>query len=470
MQRKHIWLVLIGVLCLASCLKDKSNNYIHPANQATTTLDSQVITVYQFDTLRVASNLKLNGVNPGAIKYSWILYVSGATDKQVLDTTQDLKALVAVQAGSYNLDLYAEDTTTGIITRARMFIKVRSPFNEGWFVIEKTAAATDISLIAPGDSVFHNIFSKVNPTVSLSPDLQNISIFKRGATQYIYALAKDGGTQINSSSFLVNGSMSDWFFVMPAKDRNCQLYMASSMNEAMLVNGRPYQVSLMYPPPYKLGLAPQGNDYYMQPFDMSSYGQGAVYYDSIHQHFNIMDDYSPELSAFPPPDDGAAFDLNNINKRLLWAGKQPSAIVYCLFGNNRNDSLFIYRFQSDGPYSSPMDVTAVQNAPGFSSASAWKVSASLPHIYYAKDNILYLYDVPAGKARQVYVFPAGTGVAAINLDPVAGNRLAVATNTAGAGAVYFFEISTTGDFTGATYSNMVKGFGEIRNIIYKPAP
>ncbi|MFB6454644.1 PKD-like family lipoprotein [Chitinophaga sp. Hz27] len=471
MQVRNILLALTGALLFASCLKDKSNNDIHPVNEATTDINGQSITVYQFDTLRVASNLKLNGVSAGAVKYSWVLYPYGTSlDKYVLDSTVDLKKMISVQAGTYYLDMYAKDTTTGIITRAKLNVKVVSPFNEGWLVLEKGAASSDISLIDTRDSAFHNIYSKANPLVPLSPSMQNISVFKRGATQYIYALAKDGGTQINSSSFLANGSMSDWFFVMPAKDRNCQVYMANSMNESMIVSGKPYQLSLMVPAPYKLGLAPQNNDFYMLPYDLSSMMMGAIYYDSIHQHFNVMDMYSPELSVLPPPDNGAAFDFNNVNKRLLWADKQPTEIAYCLFANNNDDSLFVYRFQSYGPYSTALDVMNVINAPGLSSASAYKVSAALPHIYYAKDNILYLHDVPAGKSRQVFAFPAGTTVAAINMYGKNTGRLVVGVNDAGGGSVYLFDIASTGDFMGATYSKVLKGFGTIKNLIYKPAP
>ncbi|PSL49856.1 PKD family protein [Chitinophaga niastensis] len=457
------WLLFTG------CYKDKGNYQYHDINKITTGLTDSTITVFQFDTLHINTSVLQTIPDAAGLSYEWVMYPDNGVPltRRTLDTTRNLNALISEGPGAYVLNLFITDKKTGVTTTKKLSIRVVSALNEGWLVLEDGNTNADVSIITPVDSVFHHIYSKANPKLPLPAGTHHVYVTNRRGAQNIYFLSPLSGTQVDYSTFMAFASFKDWFFIAPAPKP--QIYMTFNGGEAMINDGKPYGLSVMVPPPYKFSLAPVGN-YYMAPFDMSSIF-GPTLYDTISQRFLGQDPYSFDLIDFSNAQPGDAFNMNNVGKHLQYAEGGPrSDQTYCLFRNNKNDSLFIYSFSNAGPYSTPTAVDTVSTAPGMSTAGIFRMSALLPHLYYASGNKLYLYDILAGKARLVYSFAAGTDVRCMKLLTSDYRTLAVATSESGEGKVYYFPIAATGDFQGNTYSKVFGGFGKINDIAYKKAP
>jgi hypothetical protein len=387
--------------------------------------------------------------------------------RRTLDTARNLNALITEGPGAYVLNLFITDKKTGITTTKKLGIKVVSALNEGWLVLEDGSDNADVSIITPVDSVFHHIYSKANPKQSLPPGTHHLYVTSRRGAQNIYLLSGAAATQVNYSTFAVIAGFRDWFFIAP--DPKPQLYITFDGGEVIINDGKPYGLSLYVVPPYKFSLAPVGN-YYMAPFDMASI-YGPVLYDTISQRFLSQDSYTFDLISFVNGQPGDAFNMNKVGKHLQYAENGPgNDQTYCVFKNNYNDSLFIYTFSNAGSYSTPGAVDTVATAPGINTANIFRMSQLLPHLYYVSGNKLYLYDIPAGKARLVYSFATGTEVRSMKLVRPGYRTLVVATHESGEGKVYYFPVAATGDFEGNTYSKVFSGFGKINDIAYKKAP
>jgi hypothetical protein len=453
---------------LTGCYKDKGNYQYHDLNNITTNLSDTTISIFQLDTLRIHPEVKQSIPDKEGLEYEWVMYADILTPltRRTLSNTRNLDALIVEGPGPYVLNLYIRDKSTGVTTIVEQHIKVVSALNEGWLVLEDGSPQADISIITPVDAVFHHIYSKINPEIPLPQGTHHLYVFERRNSQIIYILSPAGGTQVDYSTFMTIGKFKDWFYVAP--EAKPQLYMPFDGGEVLLNDGRPFCMSLYVPPPYKLSLAPAGH-YYMAPFDLKSM-YGPVLYDTISQRFIAQDAFTFDLINFSNGEVTDAFNMNNIGKHMQYAENGPGYDQsYAFFKNNNNDSMFVYTFTNSGPYSTPGTAAPIGTAPGIKDAGIFRMSKLLPHLYYASNNKIYLYDIPAAAARVTYSFPAGTVIRSMKTTDD-NNQLIVATYENTAGKVYYFNISATGDFERNNYSKVFGGFGLINDLAYKNAP
>ena len=457
------WLLLTG------CYKDKGNYQYHDINAINSGIPDTTLTVFQFDTLHLQTNIQQSMPAQAGLSYEWVMYpvVLAPLTRRTLGTTANLDALITEGPGTYVLNLFITDNATKVTTTKNMQVKVVSALNEGWLVLEDGSTMGDVSIITPVDSVFHHIYSKANPRLPLPAGTHHVYVTNRRGAQNIYLLSPAGGTQVSFSTFMAIADFRDWFFVAPAPKP--QIYTTFDGGEVIFNNGQPYGLSLFVPAPYKFSLAPVGN-YYMAPFEMPS-PYGPLLYDTISQRFMAQDTYTFDLQPFDNSPAEAAFNLNKVNKHMQFAENGPgNDQTYCVFRNNNNDSMFIYTVDNNGAYSDPGTISQVENAPGMSTTGIFRMSKLLPHLYYTSGNKLYLYDIPAAKARVVYTFAAGTDIRCMKLLAPGNRTMVVATHESGEGKVYYFPIAATGDFEGNTFSKVFDGFGKINDLSYKTAP
>lgn len=453
---------------LTGCYKDKGNYQYHDLNKISTNLSDTTVIVFQLDTLRIHPEIKESIPDKEGLTYEWVLYPNtiAPLTRRTLGNSRRLDAMITEGPGAYVLTLYITDKSTGVTTAVVQNIKVVSALNEGWLILEDGIPQADISIITPEDTVFHQIYSKINPMLPLPAGSHHLYVFERRNSQNIYILSPAGGTQVDYSTFMTIGSFRDWFYIAPVAKP--QIYMPFDGGEVMLNDGRPYGMSLYVPPPFKLSLAPAGN-YYMAPFDLQSM-YGPVLYDTISQRFVAQDAFTFDLINFSNGETTDAFNMNNIGKHLQYAGNGPGLDQsYAFFKNNHNDSMFVYVFSNSGPYSTPETAAPIGIAPGLKDATVLRMSKRLPHLYYAGSNKIYLYDVPAATAREIYTFPSGTNIRSIKISDDDASMM-IATYEKGEGKVYSFTIAATGDFEENTYRKVFGGFGIINDLAYKQAP
>jgi hypothetical protein len=375
------------------------------------------------------------------------------------------------------LDYFVKDKATNVSFRKTFTINIVGKFNEGWLVLEENGTQCDLNMITPTDAIFKNIYSAANAGSKLPAGSQRVTVVKdRLGVQKIYVLAPNELIQPYYVDFLKVATLNDLFWGAPTIKKPQEYYIGGGSNEMVINNGYPHGMSTMVPAPYKLGLPAPGT-WDVEPYEMYHIATTFVLYDKLTQRFYKYD--LTNMLPFTTPPATALFNVNKVNKKMLFAGANIGSFYNCLFKNNNDDSLFMYKL--DLSKTDPAVDTAYisnTNAPGLLTATKFISSRFLPHMYYINNNTMYLLDIAARKSRVVYTFPAGTVVTSakmylntkLSTDPDNNLLIGIATTEGSVGKVYTFPISVTGDFTGNTYRKVYTGFGKINDIIFKSAP
>lgn len=477
----YFFILFITAVLLGSCYKDKGNYDYHDTNQVVLNTGHDTVTVVLPAHLKV--NLGLQQTMPGnqGFSFEWVLYPTGGTPttRRTIGTTQNLEAVITELPGTYYLMLYAKDLSTGVEYQKRLYVSVLTAYSEGWLVVEENNGQCDLSMITPADTIFRNIYSLANPSTTLRggdklpagtrriPEIKT----NRGE-QKIFILSPAEMIQANYSDLVKISDFSGFFWQAPAVPKP-QEYFVNGDDEVMLNNGLPYGRTLISSGINKLNLPPEGK-YYMAPFETYSSTLGYLLYDTISQSFFKLDLNTMNLVPFTTPTTPQLFYLNNIGKKLLYAGINTTTQYNAIFKNNNNDSLFAYVIN-------PISATPAVNrydgldAPGLLNAHLFVGSRKLPHLYYAFNNSIYKLDIQAKTATVIYSFSAGTEITAMKMyrnlknpaDVNNNNLIAVATDSNGEGRVYYFPLTATGNFVNNTYTRQFTGFNRINELTFK---
>jgi hypothetical protein len=483
MKKKLIYSLfsfLLAAVVLTGCYKDKGNYKYADINKLTIEADvTGAVSVLLQDTLTINTAITETSPSAAGYEYEWVLYqnISAPLTRWTLATTRNLEVRITQTPGAYRLDYFVKDKATGVSFLKTFIVNIIGKFNEGWLVLDEESNACDLSLIAPNDAVFRNIYSAANRGALLPGRSHRVTVVRdRLGVQKVYVLSPNELTQPYFVDFLKVASFSDQFWAAPSVRKPQEYFIEGSSNEVMLNNGYPFGMTTMVPAPYKLGLQAPGT-WDLEPYSIYTTTSGFVFYDKLSQRFykyNLTD-----LVPFAAAPSTAVFNVNNVGKKMLFTGAGTGSTYNCLFKNNNDDSVFA--FILNPALANPAVDTAfipAANAPGLVTATKFVSSKLLPHVYYVSGNLLYLLDIPARTARVVYTFPAGTEVASMKLhfnlktssDVYQSKQIAVAANEGSAGKVYLFTIEATGDFTGNTYRKLYTGFGKVNDIALKWAP
>lgn len=477
---KQLSAILLLAVVFTGCYKDKGNYKYNNLNKLTIEADvTGPVSVLLQDTLTINITLTETMPSTAGYEYEWVLYqnIAAPLTRWNLGTTKNLKVQITQTPGAYKLDYFVKDKATGVSVMKTFTVNIVGKFNEGWLVLDEESGECDLSMIAPNDAVFRNIYSAANRGAVLPGGSHRVTITRdRLGVQKVYVLSPNEFTQPYFVDFLKVSSFNDQFWGVPSIKKPQEYFIEGSSNEVMLNNGYPFGMTTLVPAPYKLGLQAPGT-WDLEPYSIYSNTNGFVFYDKLAQRFykfNLAD-----MVPFAAPPSSAVFNVNNVAKKMLFAGAGTGSLYNCLFRNNNDDSVFAFTLNPS--LTNPAVDTAfipAANAPGLVTAKSFVSSKLLPHVYYVNGNKLYLLDIPARRARVVYTFPVGTEVASMKLhinlkttaDVYQNKQIAVAANEGSAGKVYLFTIEATGDFTGNTYRKLYSGFGKVNDIALKWAP
>lgn len=474
---------MVSVFCatlFSGCYKDKGNYDYQEINEVAISADvPDTVSVMLQDFLRINITIGQTAPSGNEYEYDWVLYqnIAAPLTRWTLGDSKDLEVQITQPPGQYKLDYFVKDMSTGVSFLKRFIVNVVGKFSEGWLVIEESGGTCDISMITPVDSIFRNIYSSANNGEKLPIGTHRINVVRdRTGLQKIFVMSPSGLTQPYYVDFLKVASFEDLFWGVPSVASPQEYFIQGSFNEVLLNNGKPHGMSTNAPAPYKLGLEPPGT-WEVEPYEIYGTANGFIFYDKLSQAFYKYNLTNMLPFAAPPPD--AVFNVNNVGKKLLFAGASSATFYDCLFKNNNDDSLFVFRLNA--AVAQPAVDTAFipdNQAPGLLNATKFVNSRLLPHLYYVSGNVVYLLDIPARQSRILYTLPAGATVTSMKMylnprvssDPANNRRIAISTTEAGGGKVYIFDLAATGDFEGNTYSKLYTGFNTINDIALKWAP
>ncbi|GGH56798.1 hypothetical protein HNQ91_000080 [Filimonas zeae] len=477
---KYIPVLVLVVLAAQGCYKDEGNyTYAEAKTVKIAASIPDTVNILLQDTLKVVTQLTALNTDTSAFTYEWILYESVTPlTRYYLGTDHNLTSKIVNAPGRYTLDYFITDGKTGIAYRKSFVINITSVLNEGWIVVEEASGACDMAIILPSGQVYHTVYSGANNGIKLPAGTQRVAVVRdRVGAQKIYVMSPNQGEQLYYANFQKLNSFSSWFYATPAVVKPQEYFIMGGSSERLLNNGQLYSFSTNGPGVPKFGLPPVGT-HDIAPYEMYSVRQGCVWYDNLGQRFYKQDESYYDFNDFPAPGSAAVFNPNKIGKKLLFTGATSGSDVYnCLFKNNEDDSLYIYKLElTKTDVGTAIDALGIQ--PELANAGSYVMSRKLNFLYYTYGNKVYLLDIPAHTSRVIYTFAPGTEIRAMKLyynskltaDPDNYNLIAIATNEGGAGKVYQFPLAATGAFAGDTYRNVYTGFGLIHEITFKRAP
>lgn len=476
-MKKYVSGLLVALLLVAAgCYKDKGNYDLHAINGIIfKTSSPDTIRVKLFDRLTVKMDIEqTNGQSQSNLEFSWRLFAypdGGATIR--LGNRKDVDTLVTFTPAVYKMVLDVKDKSTGVTTFREFIVDISTSLSEGWVLLEDVNGARDLAMVTPMEEVLRNIYATANgeslPAGCRYIRVQNVV----NSSQEIYVYGGTDGVTLSYFNFQRLMFYKDWFFGVPNVLSAEAVYYNKYGVAAFLVNnGKVHTLGLFDQGPKKFG-APVEGDYTISPQPLPMLNNDlTMFYDTKNQRF--LKHELGKINALASPA-GSAFELNNVGKVLVYAGRSIGEFHNCVMKDNGAPNFHVYRINTASDIIAA-EKHAVLDAPGIDRAKLFASSEIYLQVFYAVDNRIYLLDIPAGKARLAYEFPAGELVTSIRMKQAQSifvsypdnNRLmAVATYDGAEGRFYKFPISTTGDFTGATYSARYEGFGKILDIDYK---
>lgn len=464
MKRYILSLILLAGIAITGCYKDKGNYDLQEINKISMKSDARdTINVLQFDTAKMNPVVSQTMPIPETrLIYKWSAYLYsapiGGSTAQTLSTQKNLNVPIGLKPDKYTLLYTVTDTETGVSYFKKFFMEVSSKLSEGWLMInEKADKSRDIDLLNANGTVVRDIYRTAN-SENLPDGAYSIKILATffNSAQNIIILSEKDAVRVNYASFLKLQNAKDWFVSKP-EQLHPENYAYNTFGSAtfMVTNGSFYggQVDLRFG-------APLGGDHKISKFIYAPGSNDAgILYDTKNQRFLNYSNNAVFTFSIPA---NAAFNMNQIGKELIAAGKAPGDNFNYLMKDNGADAFYIYRVNNGGA----AGLYNVSAAAELKNAKLFAFSGMYMHVYYAVGNNIYLLDIEKNSAKIIYTFPAGEEVTAMCLKQshstwvgyADNNRtLAVGTFNNNAGKVYTFSIDGLGGFTDHTFTKEYKG-------------
>ena len=472
------------IVLFAGCYKDKGDYSYHNINDITVSAGRDTFSVYQFDTLDIKPVITQRIPDEGILKYEWTVshdFTRPVLPARIISTERNLHAQIALSpiSDAYTLILKVTDSLTRVSSFYHFALKVSSVLSEGWVLLEHGSGHADISIIATNDTVYRHVFSAANPTVVLPADaFRVVSINSFFSGQRNYVLYHGGGYELAKNTFQVQRPYKDWFYSAPAVLHPETIAWPPYSSTICLVNdgGLYTQSPILGGNSFGDRLRPARGDYDAAPFVGGfAFGIPTIIFDQKNYRFLFVPEFGESLASWGETDSTQAFDMNNVQKKLIVLDGGTNFYNNAIFRNLNNDSCFIYVIDPTGGGPVANRWQPVLNSPDIGKADFFAMSQTVPQLYYAAGNKVYLYDIAANRSRLVYRFGDNEIVTALKMyyindgfdHPLNDARIIAATYDGVTGRLYYFDLSGTGDIRGNSPGKAFTGFDRIVDLVYQ---
>ena len=123
MKKRFLLCSSIFIVLLTGCYKDKGNYDYSDINQLTLKSTADVFNVVLPDSLKIDLTVEQAKPDPAGLSFEWVIYpsTSAPLTRRVLDTTQNLRAKLTEDPGTYVLIAYAKDRKTKIEFQKKIY-------------------------------------------------------------------------------------------------------------------------------------------------------------------------------------------------------------------------------------------------------------------------------------------------------------------------------------------------------------
>lgn len=433
---KYISVFYSLLFVLSSCYKDKGNydyreigtilieqDYEIPESSAT-----QMIT--QDDTLKIVPLITLNGVDESDLEYLWDYAVQNTRNPQFTELSRErnLNVVCDMQAEKYDLRFRVTDKNTGVSTYAYYNLIVNSLTTRCILLLCKVGGNEYDIYTCPIDasrgSIVYQIGEKMYSTRN-GRTLQNavklVYWNNIGSESLLWALQTDGGETLSGFDLTRHGNATEWFFETPDVIRPTNIYGDINGKEYYLLSdGGVYFINNEWAPPFKATIRAKvsdGSSYYTTQAAWLSTNKARCYafWDEENGRFLQWDKSAGSLKPFDAVDLTAnpkSFDPNRMQGLTpvcfgcYDAGRSKKSCSYNFFRGS-DGQIHLFTFKGEATIITPDEHRIIDASVGLGDADCMTVFAYYDMIYYAKDNVVYVYDPnsPVHAHHAIYTDP-----------------------------------------------------------------
>lgn len=487
--------LLLAVL-VAGCYKDKGNYDYITINKLSVsdTINPVNLSVTLGDSMKITPIIEQSiDKNEDSLAYEWMVYDNSPASsytmpRTVISTARNLAVEVKDPPFSlgqnYRMTYRVTDKRTGVSTAIYYNLTIVNKYATGWLILEDKPAGGDLSMILPDGTLERGVYTSLNPDYPLVKPLKleltpyQVTDGFSSVSRKIYLLTENDGMELSYQTMLRQWDYAYLFYGAPAviKPSRVTWMMNNTYNspsQGIAVNDGKLHSNLVggFPGTKKWGAAlstPAGDyNYDATPFIAGGTTYTAVAYDKIGKRFYVVGNTA--LTNFPAAA-STLFDLNDVGMDMIYMDSANVLREYNAVMKDASNAPWLLRFKLAIANNDPPNLTLQKvqmDAPDVLNMTAMSSSTQTPHIYYAAGNVMYRYETTSNSTVQQYTFPAGETVTQMKFlrNPADVALLAAVTWDGTQGRLYFFEVSTVGNFS--NYSNRYEGFGRIVDIGFK---
>ncbi len=482
MKKTTIIFTLFVSIVLTSCFKDLGNyDYSDKEVITITGIATSYNAVQMVDSLTITPTVTSN--KPGAdFEYYYALYETNVQGyAPVLDTIQRsgknlVKYPITRKSMTYGLIFMAKNKTTGVTGFFSSTLNVVTKFNNGWYVLKDQNNICDLDLFdSTSTLVIPNVLLSVNGR-QLKGRAQALSFASNYSvydpvmarfvnTKTLFPVSDEDAKAVIFATAVIAKDFPDLFYDDIVEPYAPTRVFANSQGNWITNKGRAFSIYTMSSNAGMFG-AESPIDVNYTPYRLSKYSvnhsiYGPLCFDEISSTFVLVPYGGSQLVATTNAT-GSNMPVKNNNKNLLYMGSKGSSGSYffAVMQDKTNTALkFLSRVEgftsSTGPALKFINDTLSQSDLAYS-ASTYTSSQSLDILYFVNNNKLYMRNMASKGAANVamsFTIPAGETVTFIKHVPAYSttikNNFMLATQSGTRYKVRVFNLTTTGDITGA---------------------
>lgn len=497
-HRYYLCALLVAAASFFGCYDDKGNyDYSETSEIVIDTVGFKTSYIVEmYDTLRIDPVVRYS--SPESLSYRWHFYESGkATSWEIFSTNRKLNDYVSLAPGFYNAVLYATDTLRNITSSMTFRVEVSTQVHHGLLVVHGINGETDFDYIATPNSV---------PNLEATKRMQNILELQGrklpGNPRTIREMGRNYGSynamyvssdrdlfQINNKNFQILRDADELFVNKPQEVDVVGLGANGDTRLFFMGNGDMYEIATDRPTwdqsiaaPITASSLVEGEvrlwKEYLIP-NGYSYLYNIAFFDTAGKRFLGRSSYPAYLVPFPEQSSSNIFDINNINKEILYLGRGFNYLAYAVFKDSDAPDYWLYSMdfnvRSDAT-NVPKEIRKMSALPEIVQAKFFNIGTLGEVFIYASSRNIYTYDYAgANTATKINAdFPANEEITALRiynptlLSAVNERILYVGTWDGTQGKLYEFGFNpASGQLTSQTPLNVFEGFGRITDMNIK---
>lgn len=430
-KMKQLFLLLITILGLTSCVHDDTNDNPTPLNEVTIGgIQDEYDDVHIDKLLSIHPTLATSQNSDGQFGYFWIAYDNNTMYRaDTLSRERNLDVKVALAPGQHTLKFKVVDNLTGVYYEKEFKVNVVNEFTKGLMILCDDGGKARLDFLPDGQKeVITNVYGKVNGGESLGtkPKRVYFNKFDRESLDEVMVLCQDerGGCFLDATSMKQSRTYVG-FFMSPPEKVMPEAYYKSSMRHYLVNDGKLHDRAVnMHAPTVKPNMLVAGKTYSIA--DNANFNDDeqqparAVVYDNENMCFYTINSITTaflttatktrDLVYIP----GGFFNPDNVGMKCLYAnisvrsetGANQFMGVFEEPGGRRHLLKCGIGFWVEGAdpdtYFSDLgdDVLTTEKV---AEATTFACSARFPgYMFYASGSVVYLYNAESKTGMRVY--------------------------------------------------------------------